>query len=457
MLEDVKRVHLIGIAGTGMRAIANVLIEQGYSVTGSDIKESDITKVFAEKGATIYIGHEASHVEGADLVVISTAIHNDNPELVRAKELGISIIHRSDIVKLLLDHSVGITVAGAHGKTTTTSMLGQIFEEAQLDPTIVIGGEVDYLNGNSKLGKGKFTIAEADESDGSFLKLNPHYTVITNIENDHMDYYGTRERLLEAFQAFIERLPEEGLAVVCGDNVALAKLSTVVKRRFRTYGFHDHNDYVAKNIRYQEGLLVYDVWRAREQLTTITLQVPGNHNVLNSLGAYVMARFLGVDEEMILSALYKFIGAKRRFEKKGMVNDIRVVDDYAHHPTEIGATLSAAKGLEKHRVVCVFQPHRYTRTQLLRKEFGTAFKDADVVVLTDIYSAGEDAIPGIDGHTIPNEMLEATGQKAILVESLEELVPTLKSIVLPGDLVITMGAGSINQYGPKLLSALQEG
>ena len=431
MLEGIHKIHLIGIGGSGMRAIANILIQKGYEVSGSDVKESDVIERFRQMGATVHIGHNADYVQGVDAVVRSTAIREDNPEIVAAKEQGITILHRSDIVKAVLDVTNGIAVAGAHGKTSTTSMISQILVEGQMEPTVIIGGEVDYLKGSSCLGKGEYSVVEADESDGSFLKLRPKTIVITNIEDDHMDHYKTMENLLNAFCQFVETLPVDGKAVVCGDN---------------------------DNIRYEDSSLVYDVVRKGETLGRVSLRVPGNHNVLNSLASFIVAHeCCHVPVPSIVKALGKFIGAKRRFETKGHVAGVWVVDDYAHHPTEIKATLKAAKELEKHRVICVFQPHRYSRTSLLKDEFATAFTSADEIYMTDIYSSGEDPISGIDGHTIPNIISEVTHQHVNYVEDVNDLPAVLAKVVRPNDLVITMGAGSINQYGPKLLALLEEG
>ncbi len=457
MLDGVKKIHLIGIAGSGMRAIANILIHQGYTVSGSDVTESAVTRRFSDLGATIYIGHKAEYVEGVDAVVRSTAIREDNVELARARELGITILHRSDIVKAVIDTTTGIAVAGAHGKTTTTSMLGQIFVEGKKGPTIIIGGEVDYLQGSSCLGKGEYSIAEADESDGSFLKLHPKAIVITNIENDHMDHYQTMENLLKAFEEFVENMPLDGVAVVCGDNALIQGIMKKGKRTFVSYGLNDTNEYWADNIHYDKGILIYTIRHGAEVIGDISLQVPGIHNVLNSLGAYVMATQKGISLEDIQSALLKFKGAKRRFETKGHAAGVWVVDDYAHHPTEIEATLKAAKGLEEYRVVCVFQPHRYTRTSLLLNEFATAFEQADVLYITDIYSAGEDPIEGIDGHSIPDIIKEKTGKEVHYIPNVEDVPQILASAVKSHDLVITMGAGTINQYGPKILTLVEEG
>ncbi|MBS4913752.1 MAG: UDP-N-acetylmuramate--L-alanine ligase [Veillonella sp.] len=456
MLEGIHKIHLIGIAGSGMRAIANILISQGFEVSGSDIQESPTTEKFRKMGATIHIGHNADYVKGVDAVVRSTAIHQDNPELLAAQELGIPVLHRSDIVKAVLDVTTGIAVAGAHGKTTTTSMLGQIFVEAGLDPSVIIGGEVDYLGGSSTWGHGKYSIAEADESDGSFLKLNPAYIVITNIENDHMDHYGTMENLLQAFEQFVEKMPKDGVAVVCGDNKNIRKVMSEVDRKFITYGLNEDNDVTVKNVHYEQGILVYEaVTKAGEVLGEVRLRVPGTHNALNSLGALMLARQCGVSMEHILQALAKFTGAKRRFETKGHEKGIWVVDDYAHHPTEINATLSAAKALESHRVVCIFQPHRFTRTSLLLKEFGTAFEKADVLYITNIYSAGEDPIAGIDGHSIPDMVKSMTGKEVHYIDNVDDVPAVVAPALKADDLVITMGAGSISLYGPKLLDILK--
>ena len=458
MLNGIHKIHLIGIAGSGMRAIANILICKGYEVSGSDLAESSTTEKFRSMGATIHIGHDASYVNGVDAVVRSTAIREDNPELKAAREQGITVLHRSDIVKAVLDVTDGIAVAGAHGKTSTTSMIGQILVEGEVDPTVIIGGEVDYLKGSSCLGKGKFSVVEADESDGSFLKLRPKAIVITNIENDHMDHYKTMENLLKAFCEFVETLPVDGKAVVCGDNDKIQYVMTQVNRQFITYGLDESNDYVAKNIHYQDSTLVYDVYHKDTNVARINLRVPGQHNVLNSLAAFIIGHeYCEVSIEDIQKGLGKFIGAKRRFETKGHVAGVWVVDDYAHHPTEIKATLKAAKELEKHRVICVFQPHRYTRTSLLVNEFSTAFNYADELYITDIYSSGEDPIPGIDGHTIPDAILKATNKHVNYVQNVDDVPGILKNVVRPNDLVITMGAGSINQYGPKLLALLEEG
>ncbi len=457
MLEGIRKIHLIGIAGTGMRAIANVLIQQGFIVSGSDVKETLVIKHFRDLGAKINIGHDAALVNGVDAVVVSTAIPADNPELVEAKKKGILVLHRSDIVKAVVDSTLGIAVAGAHGKTTTTSMLGQIFEEAMLDPTIIIGGEVNYLHGNGKFGKGIYSIVEADESDGSFLKLAPKYVVLTNVESDHMDHYKTLDNLITSFCQFVEKIPkEDGLAIACGDNNNIQYIKKHTDRTFLTYGCEPGNDYEAREVHYEGPYLVYDVYKDNFFEARIELQVPGIHNVLNSLATYIMARQADIDISTIQRALKQFIGAKRRFETKGLVEGVWVVDDYAHHPTEIKATLEAARDMGKYRVICIFQPHRYTRTESLLEDFATAFEAADVVIMTDIYSAGESPINGITGMSIPRRMKEKTGKEAIYIEDIDEVPSFLGDYVKPNDLVITMGAGSVTQYGAQLIAILED-
>ena len=420
-----------------MRAIANILIQKGYDVSGSDIAESAVISKFRDMGATVHIGHNKEYVNGVDAIVRSTAIREDNPEIVAAKEQGITILHRSDIVKAVLDVTDGIAVAGAHGKTSTTSMIGQILVEANADPTVIIGGEVDYLKGSSCLGKGHFSVVEADESDGSFLKLHPHTIVITNIEDDHMDHYKTMDNLLNAFCEFVETLPEAGKAIVCGDNENIRYVMSRVKRTFITYGLEDNNDYVAKNIHYVDSSLVYDVYHKGINISRISLRVPGEHNVLNSLAAFIVAHeCCGVENRFITKALGKFIGAKRRFETKGHVAGVWVVDDYAHHPTEIRATLTAAQKYPHKRLVLVFQPHTYSRTKAFLDDFAEVLSMADVIVLADIFAAREQNTFGVSSKDIL-ERLTAKGKDAHYFPSFEEIEKFLLKNCMNGDLLIT--------------------
>ena len=435
-----------------MRAIANVFLQKGYHVSGSDLQQSEITDRFVKKGARVCIGQCPENLQDAQVVIISSAIKEDNPELVEARRRNLPVFHRSDALLTIMQWGKGIAVAGAHGKTTTSSMLGQIFVESGTDPTVVIGGEVDYLHSNSVLGKGEYVIAEADESDGSFLKLTPHIAVVTNIEDDHMDHYGSMENIIKAFTMFLEKLdPETGLAVLCVDNDNIRNILPSLKRRHITYGLLHDADFTAAQIHYAEGMLCFDVLHHGENLGMIKLPVPGRHNVLNALASVAAAMDCGISFEDAALALSHFHGAKRRFQTKGHVGDVWVVDDYAHHPTEINATLTAAKEMQTHRIVCVFQPHRYTRTQLLANHFGTCFKNADLLIITDVYSSGETPIPGISGKTIADKVTEMTGQDVIYIEHKEDIVPYLKNFARPKDLVMTMGAGDIYKIGEQYI------
>ena len=438
MLDGIHKIHLIGIGGSGMRAIANILIQKGYDVSGSDVADSAVIEKFRNMGATVHIGHNKDYVKGVDAVVRSTAIREDNPEIVAAKEQGITILHRSDIVKAVLDVTDGIAVAGAHGKTSTTSMIGQILVEADADPTVIIGGEVDYLKGSSCLGKGHFSVVEADESDGSFLKLRPHTIVITNIEDDHMDHYKTMDNLLNAFCEFVETLPESGKAIVCGDNENIRYVMSRVNRNFITYGLSDNNDYVAKNIHYVDSTLVYDVYHKGVNIERIRLRVPGEHNVLNSLAAFIVAHdCCGVETRIITKGLGKFIGAKRRFETKGHVAGVWVVDDYAHHPSEIKATIdSARRKYADKQIVAIFQPHTYTRTAKFLNEFAKSLLTADKVFLCPIFASVREK------------------EKIVGIEDLQKVTPGSEIIHGEEDfdklnfdntVFLFMGAGNINK------------
>lgn len=455
MLENKRKFHFIGIGGAGMSAIAKVLLEMGYSVSGSDLNKSETTLKLEALGATIHLGHAAEHVQGAEAVVISTAIPATNPELVAAKAAQLAIYHRADVVAALMATRQGIAVAGAHGKTTTTSMIAVMLEHAGVDPTVIIGGEVDYLKGNAKLGGSVHMVAEADESDGSFLKFSPRLAVVTNIENDHMDFYGTMENILKTFHQFLHKLPEaDGLAVLCFDNAHIRNLAQNLERRYISYAVDQPADYTARNIRPQGAVTVYDVYHQEERLGSVTMSVPGRHNVANSLAAVIVGLELGLTLDQISGGLARFQGAKRRFQTKARLQGVWVVDDYAHHPTEIATTLQAARQTEPKRLICVFQPHRYSRTQFLQREFGSAFAASDLLILTDIYSAGEAPIPGISGETIKQQVELQTKQATVYIPDKDKIARYLAEIVEPGDLVITMGAGNIYQAGEALVELL---
>lgn len=451
MLENIRKLHFVGIGGVGMSAIAEVMLDKGYEISGSDLSESGVVQKLRAKGAVIYKGHAAANVEGKDAIVLSSAIHQDNPELVQAKKLGLKIFHRSDILAFLLNAAKGIAVAGAHGKTTTSSMISVVLEHAGVDPTILIGGFVDYLNGNAKLGKSDYLVAEADESDGSFLKFYPHIAVVTNIEDDHMDHYGSMENIIKAFIQFVQNLDKEnGLAVLCFDNENIRNIAPQLDRRYISYALEHEADYTAADIVADGPQTTFTVVYKGEKLGVVTLNIPGRHNVLNALATIAVCHKLGLSIEAIAAGFAVFTGTKRRFQTKFRNDDVWIVDDYAHHPTEIQTTIKAARQTNPKRLVVAFQPHRYTRTQLLRKEFGSCFKGTDVLILTDIYAASEEPIPGISGRTIVDEVKAQTGVDAVYIEKLADIAPWLEQNRRKGDLIITMGAGNIYTVGETL-------
>lgn len=426
----------------------------GYEVSGSDLNRSEYIKKLEPLGATVFYGHTGENVQNVDALVISTAIHSDNPELITARERNIPIYHRADIVAALMDRFKGIAVAGAHGKTTTTSMISLMLEKSDLNPTIIIGGELDDIGGNAKLGSGDYLVAEADESDGSFLKLSPNIAVVTNIENDHMDFYETMENIMHAFSDFLHKLPEDGLAVLCFDNDGVKETAEKTDRTYVSYALDHEADYTARNIRTKGPSTEYDVYYRNEFAGSIKLNVPGRHNVTNSLAAVAVGRHIGLSFNQIARGLEGFHGAKRRFQTKGKVEGVWIVDDYAHHPTEIRTTLMAARQTEPKRLISVFQPHRFTRTKYLREEFGRAFVPADILILTDVYAAGEEPIPGITGEVIKEEVERQTGRQVIYIPQREKIARYLEEVVESGDLVMTMGAGNIYQAGEELVERL---
>ncbi|BBB93260.1 MAG TPA: UDP-N-acetylmuramate--L-alanine ligase [Methylomusa anaerophila] len=456
-LDNIKRIHFIGIGGSGMSSIAKIMLDMGFIVSGSDIHESGITKKLEQAGCRVCIGHQPDNIDGVEAVVVSTAIPDTNPELKNAKEQNIPVFHRAEVLAFLMEQWTGIAVAGAHGKTTTTSMVALMLEKNGLDPTIIIGGELEPIGGSAKLGKGKFLIAEADESDGSFLKLSPRIAIVTNIENDHMDYYGTMENILRTFDDFLNRLPtDNGLAVLCFDNLYVKDIASRLRRTYVSYALDGEADYMAKDIRTHGPYTIYDAYHKGDWLGAVKLSIPGRHNVSNSLAAIAVGVHVGLSFEQIVNGLAAFQGAKRRFQTKGRVNGVWVVDDYAHHPTEISATLLGARQTDPKRLICVFQPHRYTRTKLLQVEFGGAFTFADVLILTNIYPAGEQPIPGISGETIKEEVEKQTQQRVIYIPDKEKIARYLAQVVEPGDLVITMGAGNIFQTSEELVEKLMQ-
>jgi len=450
-LKANEQVHFIGIGGYGMSAIAKVVLEMGYKVTGSDLAQSALSSKLAEQGAQVSLGHDASHVEGATLVVYSTAVSSDNVELVAAQRAGIPVLHRSEMLAKLLNATEGIAVAGAHGKTTTSSMIALVMELTNQDPTYIIGGEIVNLGTNAKAGKGSYLVAEADESDGSFLKYFPSIAVVTNIEADHLENYdGDFENIKKAYVQFLMQVKSDGKAIVCIDDANVRELLPRVydsedlqKKQLITYGITEQADYKASHIEEGDRCVSFELHHQGQSLGSFKLSVPGLHNVYNAMATIITAIEAGVAVEEIRTAITKFEGAKRRFQVVADVNDMLVVDDYAHHPTEITATIRAAKASGK-RITAVFQPQRFTRTYFLLDEFSKAFPEADRVIITDIYSpAGEAAIEGVSSEKLV-ELIKASGQhNATYIPTKEQVLAQLKTTITPGDIVITMGAGDI--------------
>lgn len=453
--SDIRAVHFVGIGGSGMSAIAKVLLEMGYHVSGSDVHKTDTTYNLEKLGARVYQGHDGENVKGADALVVSSAISENNAEIKAARNMKIPIFHRAEMIATMMETQKGIAVAGAHGKTTTTSMISLMMEKLGVDPTIIIGGELHDIGGNAKLGSGEYIVAEADESDGSFLKLSPLIAVVTNIEDDHMDFYGTIENIVLAFKQFLAKLPQNGFAILCTDNDYIRELTETLDKTYVTYALDREADYTVKNIRNNGVQSLFDVYYQGALLGEMEINVPGKHNIANSLAAVVVGRHIGFSLEEIRNALKQFQGAKRRFQTKGKVDKIWVVDDYAHHPTEIKSTLMAARQTQPERLIAVFQPHRYTRTKFLKEEFGRAFAAADLIVLTDIYSAGEQPIPGITGETLVGEVQKQKECPVVYIKDREEIPDYLYSIASPGDLIMTMGAGNIWQAGEELVEKLR--
>ncbi len=457
MFRRIQRVHFVGIGGIGMCGIAELLHQQGYRVSGSDLKEGATIARLRGLGVPVVIGHTREHVGDADVVVYSSAVRPGNPELLEAEQRKIPVIPRAEMLAELMRLKDGIAVGGSHGKTTTTSLIDHLLHAAGLDPTAVIGGRVLHASGRTttRFGAGTLLVAEADESDGSFLRLAPIIAVITNIDAEHLDHYGSVEALYDAFLAFANRVPFWGLAVVCLDHPGVQAILPRLTRRVMTYGLSPQADLMADDARSDEAGMRFLVRRRGEPLGTVRVALAGEHNVRNALAALAVVLELDVPFAVAADALASFPGIERRFETKGEAAGVRVVDDYGHHPAEIRATLAAARSLHPGRVVVVFQPHRYTRTQLLFEDFATAFHQADVLWITEIYAAGEDKIAGIDGAALA-DAIRAHGQRDVRFAPDPSAIPgELAATLAPGDLVITLGAGSISALGPLLLAALE--
>jgi UDP-N-acetylmuramate--alanine ligase len=454
-----RRVHFVGIGGIGMSGIAEVLLTLGYSVSGSDVIESETTRRLERLGARLHLGiHDAEHVdESVDVLVISSAVTFSNPEVIRARELKIPVIPRAEMLAELMRMKHGIAIAGTHGKTTTTSLLGTVLREAGRDPTVVVGGKLRALGSNARLGQGEYLVAEADESDGSFLMLSPIIAVVTNIDPEHLDHFGDMEKVRAAYLQFIHRVPFYGLAVLCIDNVNVRAMLPHVNKRFVTYGTSSDADWQARELRVEELETVFEVWRGDKRLGVVRLRMPGRHHALNALAAIAVADDLGIPWRLAAHALEEFGGIHRRFEVRGEERGILVVDDYGHHPEEIRATLRAAREGFARRLLVAFQPHRYSRTRDLFDDFLGAFDDADLLLLTEIYPAGETPVAGVTGEAL-YQALKRRGHLDIRwVAGRERLADTLVEVVRPGDLVLVLGAGDISRTADELLAMLRAG
>jgi UDP-N-acetylmuramate--alanine ligase len=455
MMKTVKNVHFVGIGGIGMSGIAEILLNQGFNVTGSDLNKTEITDRLESLGIKIYEGHDPANIEGADVVVYSSAVNKDNPEVSAAIEKKIPVIKRSEMLAECMRMKYGIGIAGTHGKTTTTSMVGLVLTEAGVDPTIIVGGKLSGLGGtNARLGNGEFIVVEADEFDRTFLMLTPVIAAITTLEKEHLDTYKDLDDIKSAFVEFANKVPFFGFVVLCLDEPALQDIIPLIKKKIFTYGLSPQADVQAVDITHKENSSEYTVVYKEEILGRIKLNVPGVHNVKNSLVAVTIAKELGVPFDTIKKALGEFTGVYRRFEKK-YDNDVMVIDDYAHHPTEINVTLDGIRKGWKRRLVAVFQPHLYSRTRDFYLEFGRSFLNSDVFICTDVYPAREKPIEGVSGQMIA-DAAKKFGHKNVIYEADKNKIPELlKSIYKKDDIIITLGAGDIWKYGEKFVEYLK--
>jgi UDP-N-acetylmuramate--alanine ligase len=462
MFTTKQHAHFIGIGGIGMSGIAEILLSLGMKVSGSDLRRGPVTDRLAQLGATIYEGHDAGHVAGATVVVTSSAVSATNPEVVEANARKIPVIQRAEMLAELMRLKYGIAIAGMHGKTTTTSMVASVLSAGGLDPTVVVGGRVDALGSNARLGTTQYLVAEADESDRSFLKLSPILAVVTNLDREHMDCYKDMADVERAFLAFMEKVPFYGAVTACIDNAQLKSILPQVRRRVITYGVAEEADFRLEFLEFGKGsgpqghpsgaVARFMVHSAQGQMGPFELHKPGRHNVLNATAAVAIARQLEVPAEEIAEGLRNFRGVDRRFQVRGTARGVTVVDDYGHHPTEIRATLAAAREWGHTRIHVIFQPHRYTRTHDLLEEFGGAFSDADTVLVLPIYAASEEPIPGVTAEKLAEKIV---GPKVIYVSDFGGAVSSVTVEARDGDLILTLGAGSVSQLGPQILAAIE--
>jgi len=455
MYGKIKKLHFVGIGGIGMSGIAEVLVNMGYEISGSDINDSESTRRLEKLGIKISMGHDSSNITDTDVVVISSAINKDNPELVEAGERNIPVIARAEMLAELMRLKYGVAIIGSHGKTTTTSIVSIVLRSGNLDPTIVVGGRVRSLGTNAHLGKGDFMVVEADESDGSFQMLSPVISVLTNIDDEHLDYYHTMDNLIAAFSSFIDKIPFYGLAVLCIDCPKVKEIAANFKKRVLTYGFSDEADLYLENFVADRFKTRFDVVYKSKKLGPVELGILGKHNALNALAAIGVGFELGISFENIKNALNEFNGIERRLQLKGEVNNILIIDDYGHHPVEIETTLKSIEEAFQKKPVVIFQPHRYSRTHMLFNDFVNVLSDIKTLYVLDIYPAGEKPIEGINSEHLVEEINKSGNNNAYYIRNTEELFEHIKNNINSGDIILTSGAGNVWKHGEELLRELQ--
>ncbi len=455
LFKRVKDVHFVGIGGVGMSGIAEILLALGFRVSGSDLQESGGVTRLRQMGANIWIGHDASHLERADVVVFSSAIRSDNPEIVIAHERRIPVIPRAEMLAELMRMQTSIAVAGMHGKTTTTSLIAYVLAQSGLDPTVVIGGKLDSLGSGAKLGHGKLLVAEADESDKSFLKLHPTVGIVTNLDLEHMDCYANMDEIRSAFLEFIDRIPFYGYAILCLDDPEVQNIIPLISKRIITYGLSSQAAIRAVKPRFEGGFSIFNVFKEDQLLGEVKLPIPGAHNIVNALAAITVADIFDVPFESTQKSLKSFPGVQRRFTLRGTQAGVTVIDDYGHHPNEIKAVLKAARQIAEKRIAVLFQPHRYSRTKALFDQFLTAFHDTDMLFVMDIYAASEKPIEGVCAEALCEGIRLRGHKRALYTPNREELPDLIADVLQPGDMLITLGAGDVTKMGPLILERLK--
>ncbi|MFB0526509.1 MAG: UDP-N-acetylmuramate--L-alanine ligase [bacterium] len=455
MLKNIQHIHFVGIGGSGMSGIAEVLINLGYKVSGSDLKQTEVTQRLASLGGKIFIGHKPEQVGNAHVVVTSSAVLPDNPEVVQAKRFKIPVIPRAEMLAELMRLKYAVTIAGTHGKTVTTSLVSMVLAEGGLDPTVVIGGRLKNIGSSAKLGKGEFIVAEADESDGSFLKLTPTIALVTNIDDDHLDHYKTLDNIKNAFVQFVNKVPFYGSIIVCGEDENIKSIISQIRRKYYTYGIGKNYDFYAENIVYEGMNTEFDLCFSGKNLGRLTIHLPGAYNVVNSVGAAAVGIELGIELEKIRKAFLDFTGVSRRLEIKAEKKGIVFIDDYGHHPTEIRVTLETVKSIwPESRLLVIFQPHRYTRTRDLARKFGSSFNSVSRVWITDIYSAGEKPIPGISSLLILESFPAEKRETVTLSSDREAMIREIVKSLRPQDVLVTLGAGDVYKIGEEIINRI---